>query len=440
VDTGHILASGREVSASVTPGTLRFTTAGSVDDGKSTLIGRLLLDAKGLLEDQLASVARTTERRGARAGGTANGLDLSLFTDGLTSEREQGITIDVAYRYFATPRRRFIIADTPGHEQYTRNMVTGSSTADLSVILVDATRGISQQTRRHAAVASLLAIPRIVVAVNKMDQVGWDRAVFEEIAADFAAVAHSLGLVDITLIPLSALEGDMVVTRGDRLDWYEGPTLLDVLETAPAGIPARELRFPVQLVSRSRFGGRQEQRGYLGRIESGTITVGETIVAWPHGLEARVADIVTLDGALHSASAGRSVTVVLDRQVDVARGDLLSHAYDAPSVVRRFRARLTWLDRDPLSRGRRYWLKHGTQMVRASIESLDSRLDLTTLQPDATAQTLAFNDIGTVRIGVARPLIADAYAANRATGSFILIDEATHHTVAGGMISEVTNG
>jgi sulfate adenylyltransferase subunit 1 len=196
----------------------------------------------------------------------------------------------------------------------------------------------------------------------------------------------------------------------------------------------------VQLVSRSRFGGRQEQRGYLGRIESGTITVGEMVVAWPHGLEARVAGIVTLDGALHSASAGRSVTVVLDRQVDVARGDLLSHAYDAPSVVRRFRARLTWLDRDPLSRGRRYWLKHGTQMVRASIESLDSRLDLTTLQPDAAAQTLAFNDIGTVRIGVARPLIADAYAANRATGSFILIDEATHHTVAGGMISEVTNG
>jgi sulfate adenylyltransferase subunit 1 len=423
----------------VAPTTLRFTTAGSVDDGKSTLIGRILLDAKGLMEDQLAAVARTTAR-GARAGGTDSGLDLALFTDGLTSEREQGITIDVAYRYFATPRRRFIIADNPGHEQYTRNMVTGSSTADVSVILVDATRGISKQTRRHAAVASLLAIPRVVVAVNKMDQVGWNRAVFEEIAADFSGVAQSLGLHGVTLIPMSALEGDMVVTRGANLDWYEGPTLLEVLETAEAGQPSGHLRFPVQLVSRSRFGAGKEHRGYLGRIESGTITVGDTVVAWPHRLEARVADIVTLDGTLPSASAGRSVTVVLDRQVDVARGDLFSHAHDAPSIARRFDARLTWLDRDPLAQGRRYWLKHGTQTVRASIEALHSRLDLTTLQPDEGAATLAFNDIGTVRIGVARALIADAYADNRATGSFILIDEATYHTVAGGMISELHGG
>jgi sulfate adenylyltransferase subunit 1 len=404
-----------------------------VDDGKSTLIGRLLLDAKGLLEDQLAAVARTT----ARAGG--EGMDLSLFTDGLTLEREQGITIDVAYRYFATPKRRFIIADNPGHEQYTRNMVTGSSTADVSVILVDATRGISEQTRRHAAVASLLAIPRVVVAVNKMDQVGWDRAVFEQIAADFASVAQSLGLHGVTLIPLSALEGDMVVRRGDKLGWYEGPTLLEVLESAEAGQPAGHLRFPVQLVSRSRFGSRQEQRGYLGRVESGSLSVGDTVVAWPHRLEARVADIVTVDGTLHTATAGRSITVVLDRQVDIARGDLLSHAHDAPTLTRRFDARLTWLDRDPLSQGRRYWLKQGTQTVRACIESLHSRLDLTTLLPDAGAETLAFNDIGTVRIAVGRTLIADAYADNRATGSFILIDEATNHTVAGGMISEVAS-
>ena len=436
--TGHILTSSGDLSPGAA-GTLRFTTAGSVDDGKSTLIGRLLLDAKGLLEDQLASVARTTARRGREAG-IVSGMDLSLFTDGLTLEREQGITIDVAYRYFATPRRRFIIADNPGHEQYTRNMVTGSSTADVSVILVDATRGISQQTRRHAAVAALLAIPRVVVAVNKMDQVGFDRAVFEEIAADFAAVSQSLGLANVSLIPLSALEGDMVVERGERLGWYEGPTLLEVLETADAGRPAGHLRLPVQLVSRSRFGNRQEHRGYLGRIESGTITVGDTVVAWPHGLEARVADIVTLDGTLHAASAGRSVTVVLDRQVDVARGDLISHAHDAPSIIRRFGARLTWLDRDPLSQGRRYWLKHGTQTVRATIEALESRLDLTTLLPDSGAATLAFNDIGTVRIGVARPIIADAYAANRATGSFILIDEATNHTVAGGMIAETSLG
>ena len=431
--TGHILSSGSDLSPPAAS-TLRFTTAGSVDDGKSTLIGRLLLDAKGLLEDQLAAVARTTARRGD------SGLDLALFTDGLTLEREQGITIDVAYRYFATPRRRFIIADTPGHEQYTRNMVTGSSTADLSVILVDATRGISTQTRRHAAVAALLAIPQVVVAINKMDQVGFDRAVFEQIGADFAAIAHSLGLAKYSLIPMSALDGDMVVRRGKRLGWYRGPTLLEVLESAPAGIPAAQLRFPVQLVSRSRFGRRREHRGYLGRIESGSVTVGERVVAWPHGLEARVDEIVTLDGTLRTAGAGRSVTLVLDRQVDIARGDVLSHSDDAPLALRRFGARLTWLDRDPLTTGRRYWLKHGTQTVRAGIEALESRLDLATLQPDSSATTLDFNDLGTVRLAVARPLIADLYAANRATGSFILIDEATNHTVAAGMISEAANG
>jgi len=425
---------GRMDEAIVTPGTLRFTTAGSVDDGKSTLIGRLLLDAKGLLEDQLAAVARSTARRGAV------GLDLSLFTDGLTLEREQGITIDVAYRYFATPRRRFIIADTPGHEQYTRNMVTGASTADLSVILVDAARGISRQTRRHAAVAALLAIPRVVVAVNKMDQVHYDRGVFERIAAEFAGIAQSLRLGHVTVIPVSALEGDMVVRRGDRLSWYDGPTLLDVLESAPSGIPSEQLRFPVQLVSRSRFGGAAEHRGYLGRVESGTIAVGDRVTVWPQRLEARVTEIVTLDGTLHAAGAGRSITVVLDRQVDVARGDVITHGADAPSAARRFSARLTWLDREPLSTGRRYWLKHGTQTVRATIEALESRLDLETLLPDAAAQTLEFNDLGNVRLAVARALVADPFATNRATGSFILIDEATNHTAAAGMIDEVSHG
>ena len=415
-------------------GTLRFTTAGSVDDGKSTLIGRLLLDSKVLLEDQLANVARTTARRGDA------GMDLSLFTDGLTLEREQGITIDVAYRYFATPRRRFIIADTPGNEQYTRNMVTGASTADLSVILVDAARGISRQTRRHAAVAALLAIPRVVVAVNKMDQVGYDPAVFESIVADFAAIQQSLGLAHVTLIPMSALEGDMVVERGGRLDWYQGPTLLEVLESAPAGGKAAALRFPVQLVSRSRFGGRAELRGYLGRVESGEVAIGDTVRAWPQGLQARVVDIVTLEGTLSRAGAGRSVTLVLDRQLDVARGDVLTHESQPPAVARRFSARLTWLDRDPLAQGRRYWLKHGTQTVRATIEALQSRLDLETLRPDAGAGTLEFNDLGSVRIAVARALVADRYADNRATGSFILIDEATHHTVAAGMIDEVAHG
>jgi sulfate adenylyltransferase subunit 1 len=319
-------------------------------------------------------------------------------------------------------------------------MVTGSSTADLSVILVDATRGISTQTRRHAAVAALLAIPRVVVAVNKMDMVAWDRAVFDAIAAEFAGVARSLGLRDTTVIPVSALEGDMVVTRGEHLDWYRGPTLLEVLESAKSGEPAASLRFPIQLVSRARFGQGREHRGYLGRVESGTIAIGETVVAWPYGLEARVADIVTVDGTLEAASAGRSITVVLDRQVDVARGDLLSHAYDPPSIARRFDARLTWLDRDPLTAGRRYWLKHGTQTVRASIEAVHSRLDLATLEPDSRASTLGFNDLGSVSVFAGRALIADPYARNRATGSFILIDEASNHTVAAGMISEIAGG
>jgi sulfate adenylyltransferase subunit 1 len=412
----------------IAPGTLRFTTAGSVDDGKSTLIGRLLLDAKGLLEDQLAAVARTTSRRGGE------GIDLSLFTDGLTLEREQGITIDVAYRYFATPRRRFIIADTPGHEQYTRNMVTGASTADLTVILVDAARGVQPQTRRHAAVAALLAIPRIVFAVNKMDQVDFDRAVFEGIAADIAEITRSLALPHVSLIPVSALAGDMVVERGERLGWYEGPTLLDVLESAPAGQPSTHLRFPVQLVSRARFGDKLEHRGYLGRVESGTLRVGDTVVARPAGWEARVVDIVTIEGTLAAAGAGRSVTVVLDRQVDIARGDILTHVHDAPQVLRRFGARLVWLDREPLAVGARYWLKHGAQTIRATVESLQSRLDLGTLQSDAAARGLDFNDIGTVRIAAGRAIAADAYPVNRATGSVILIDEATNHTVAAGMI------
>jgi sulfate adenylyltransferase subunit 1 len=408
----------------IAPGTLRFTTAGSVDDGKSTLIGRLLLDARACSKTSLPRSARTS-RRGATS--------TSRSSPTVSIERERGITVDVAYRYFETPKRRFIIADTPGHEQYTRNMVTGASTADLTVILVDASRGVQPQTRRHAAVASLLAIPRVVFAINKMDEVRFDRAVFENIAADLAEIARSLALAHVTLVPLSALEGDMVVERGSRLDWYEGPTLLDVLESAPAGQPAAHLRFPVQLVSRARFGGRHELRGYLGRIESGTLHTGDTVVVWPEGYEARVTEIVTLDGQLEVAGAGRSVTIVLDRQVDIARGDIITHATEAPRVLRRFGARVVWMDRDALTAGRRYWLKHGTQTVRATVESLESRLDLDTMQP-ANAHSLEFNDIGAVRIAVARPIAADPYAANRATGSFILIDEATHRTVGAGMI------
>jgi sulfate adenylyltransferase subunit 1 len=415
--------------------TLRFTTSGSVDDGKSTLIGRLLYDSKALLEDQLATVARTTERRG---GSTARrGLDLSLFTDGLTAEREQGITIDVAWRYFATPRRRFIIADTPGHEQYTRNMVTGASTAALAIVLADAARGLTMQSRRHAAIASLLGIPQIVLAVNKMDLVGHDRAAFEAIAADFAAVARSLGLARVTAIPLSALEGDMVVHRGGNLDWYEGPTLLEALESAAFARDAAALRFPVQLVSRSRFGRRGEFRGYLGRVESGTIAAGDTVAAWPGGQEARVAEIVTLDGALERAFTGQSVTLVLDRQVDIARGDMLSHRDEAPVAARRLDAHLAWLDREPLALGRRYWLQQATRSVRARVDELAHRLDLASLAPDESARSLGFNDLGRARLTTAAPVVVDRYRDNRATGSFVLIDDATHQTVAGGMIEEV---
>ena len=414
--------------------TLRFATSGSVDDGKSTLIGRLLHDSKALLEDQLAAVAKSTARRGD------DGMDLSLFTDGLTAEREQGITIDVAWRYFATPKRRFIIADTPGHEQYTRNMVTGASTASLSIVLADAKRGLTTQTRRHAAIASLLAIPHVVLAVNKMDLVGYDRAAYESIAADFAEVARSLGLAKVTTIPISALKGDMVVDRGDNLDWYEGPTLLEALESASSVEPSTALRFPVQLVSRSRFGPRADFRGYLGRVETGSVSAGDTIVAWPAGLEAKVDEIITLDGTIERAGPAQSVTLVLDRQIDVSRGDVLSHRANAPAPARQFTARLAWLDRDALSTSRRYWLKSGTRTVRATVDEVLHRLDLATLAPDTSADELAFNDLGLARLSTAAPIVADPYRANRHTGSFILIDDASHHTVAGGMIEALERG
>ena len=424
----------RELPGEVT--TLRFGTAGSVDDGKSTLIGRLLHDAKGLMEDQLAAVARTTARQGAAEGE----IDMSLFTDGLTAEREQGITIDVAWRYFATPRRRFIIADTPGHEQYTRNMVTGASTASLSIVLADAHRGLTTQSRRHAAIASLLAIPHVVLAVNKMDLAGWDRGAFESIAAEFEGIARALGLPKVTAIPLSALRGDMVVERGNNLDWYTGPTLLEALESASPVDPVDDLRFPVQLVARSRFGPRADLRGYQGRVETGSVAVGDTIVVHPAGVEARVADIVTLDGRLEVAGPGRSVTIVLDRPVDLARGDVLSHARSAPTVARAFTARLAWLDRDALVVGRRYWLKQGTKSVRATVDEVIHRLDLASLAPDPAAGTLAFNDLGLARLSVNAPLAVDPYARNRHTGSFVLVDDATNHTVAGGMIEEALRG
>jgi sulfate adenylyltransferase subunit 1 len=414
--------------------TLRFTTAGSVDDGKSTLIGRLLYDTKSILEDQLTSIENTTAKRGGK------GIDLSLLTDGLTAEREQGITIDVAYRYFATLKRRFIIADTPGHEQYTRNMVTGASTADLSLILVDASKGLQTQSRRHAIIASLLGIPHVVVVVNKMDLASYSHEVFNQIRDEFIAFGRTLDFAKIDFIPVSALEGDMVVDRGEQLSWYQGPTLLELLETTKAAeAAAGDFRFPVQLVARTKLGDRAEYRGYMGRIESGRVSVGDRIEVLPSGLEAKVQDIVTLTGSLTTAAAPQSVTLLLDTQIDISRGDLFAHADELPTVTNQITANLSWMSTQPLDTSRRYLIKHTTQSVRVVLEGIDHRLNVNTLERETGVTTFKLNDIGRVRLKTLRPLMVDPYRVNRATGSFILIDELTNQTVAAGMILGGTN-
>ena len=420
--------------------TLRFTTAGSVDDGKSTLIGRLLYDSKSIFEDQLTSIKDTTSRRGGK------GIDLSLLTDGLTAEREQGITIDVAYRYFATLKRRFIIADTPGHEQYTRNMVTGASTADLSLILVDAGKGLQTQSRRHAIIASLLGIPHVVVAVNKMDLVNYSHEVFQKIREEFIAFARTLDFAEIDFIPVSALDGDMVVERGEQLSWYEGPTLLELLETTKAAKSAAgDFRFPVQRVASTKLGGRAEFRGYMGRIESGRVSVGDRIAVLPSGLEATVQAIVTLDGNLTTAAAPESVTLLLDMQIDISRGDLFAHVDDLPAVTNMITANLSWMSAQPLdsslAKPGRYLIKHTTQTVRVVLEGIDYRLNVNSLERETGITSFKLNDIGRVRLKTLRPLMVDAYRSNRITGSFILIDEVTNQTVAAGMIlGDFANG
>ncbi len=418
--------------ASTTIDTLRFTTAGSVDDGKSTLIGRLLYDSKSILEDQVAAIARTTEKRGQA------GLDLSLLTDGLTAEREQGITIDVAYRYFATPSRRFIIADTPGHEQYTRNMVTGASTANVAIVLIDAARGIQPQSRRHAALAVLLDLPHVVVAVNKMDLVGYDETVFTKIQTEFTAIAQELGVRNVSFIPVSALAGDMVVARAvdgvTNMPWYVGPTLLEFLETVPVEKQTESaFRFPVQLVSRVRFGASKENRGYLGRVESGHIKVGAEIVVLPSGNTARIAEIITLDGNSETASSLDSITITLDRQLDISRGDMIADAAHPPRVTDIVRANVCWLGSEALNANRRYLLKIGTRAVRAQIAAVNSRYDVQTLTANP-ATTLNTNDIGELLIRTVQPIMIDAYSINHATGGLILIDEATNATVAAGTV------
>ena len=418
---------------------LRFITAGSVDDGKSTLIGRLLFDSKGIFADQLAAVSRAKHKR--TVGDT---IDLSLLTDGLEAEREQGITIDVAYRYFATPKRKFIIADTPGHEQYTRNMVTGASTADAVIILIDVSKvtlredggvDLLTQTKRHSTIAKLLQIEHVVVAVNKMDLIGYDQAIYDRIVAEYQHFATSLGLKDITAIPLSALTGDNVVEPSANTPWYSGPTLIDLLESLSVYDEAHSapFRFPVQLVARHNGHAAKDFRGYMGRIESGVVNVGDTLVVQPSGQSATVKEIVTFDGSLQSATAGQSVTLVLNEYVDVSRGDMLAGSAQPATLLKQVTADVCWMADEPLDLRRKYWLKHGTRQTAARFARIDTLLDVNTQQRHP-AEGLKLNDIARVQLTVQQPLAADAYDAIRATGAFILIDEVTHQTVAAGMI------
>lgn len=409
---------------------LRFITAGSVDDGKSTLIGRLLYDSKSIFEDQLSAITNTTRKRGM------TGVDLSLLTDGLQAEREQGITIDVAYRYFATPKRKFIIADTPGHEQYTRNMVTGASTANLAIILIDARKGVLTQSRRHAYLASLVGIPHLVVAVNKMDLVDYSQTVFDEIHKEFSAFADELKLRNVEYIPMSALNGDMVVDRGDNLPWYKGVTLMSFLEDIAIAhdVNLEEFRFPVQWVCRPQTEELHDFRGYMGRIESGCIQVGDAVTLLPSGLTSRIKEVLVYEGAIDQAAAPQSVTLTIDDHLDISRGDMLVKTKDAPPrVTKEFDAMLCWLSEQPQDPQRKYLIKHTTRVVKAIISDIDYRVDVNTLKQEPV-DTLKMNDIARVKFKVQQPLICDDYARNHATGSFILIDESSNNTVAAGMI------
>jgi sulfate adenylyltransferase subunit 1 len=420
-------------------GLLRFITAGSVDDGKSTLIGRLLFDSKGIFADQLDAISRAKHKR--TVGDT---IDLSLLTDGLEAEREQGITIDVAYRYFATPKRKFIIADTPGHEQYTRNMVTGASTADAVIILIDVSKvkfgengevELLTQTKRHSTIAHLLRIEHVIVSVNKMDLVNYDQTVYNRIVGAYKTFAEQLGLTDVYAIPMSALVGDNVVEKSDKMPWYEGPTLIELLESLSVYDEAHEepFRFPVQLVARHGGHLANDFRGYMGRVEAGRVKKGDKLVVQPTGLSATVKDVLTFDGPIESASAGQSITLLLEEYLDISRGDMLA-ASDAPAtLLKSVEAEICWLSEEPLDVRRKYWLKHTTKQVAARVAKIDTLLDINTQERRPT-DTLKLNDIATVTINVQQPLAADAYDAIRATGSFILIDEVTHQTVAAGMI------
>lgn len=413
---------------------LRFNTCGSVDDGKSTLIGRLLYDSKSIMEDQLEALERSADITGGGA------INLANLTDGLRAEREQGITIDVAYRYFATPRRKFIVADTPGHVQYTRNMVTGASTANLSIVLVDARLGVIEQTRRHTYLAALLGIPHLVIAVNKMDLVDWSEDRFWEIRDEIEAFLPKLdAFKDVKFVPISALNGDNVVDASQHTPWYCGPTLLGHLETVhiASDWSLGGVRFPVQWVNRPNNPtdkALHDFRGLSGQLAGGIVKVGQKVMVLPSGVKSTVKEIWTHDGALPEAFCPQSITLVLEHDVDVSRGDMLVGLDHLPGMSSELKGRVCWMNQKPLQPGRKYFLKHATQTVQAIVTNLDSRINIQTFDPEADPAQLAVNDIGEVRIRTAKPVVFDAYANNRLTGSFILIEQGTNATVAAGML------
>jgi sulfate adenylyltransferase subunit 1 len=411
---------------------LRLVTVGSVDDGKSTLIGRLLVDTKGAFEDQLLAVRK---KKGKKKIASAAEIDLAMLTDGLSAEREQGITIDVAYRYFATPKRKFIMADCPGHEQYTRNMVTGASTASVAVILIDARNGVMPQTKRHTHILALLGMPHLIVAINKMDMVNHDQATFEKIRKDMIDYCAKQGIKDLVCIPMSALNGDMVAVRGENMPWYKGATLLETFESLPVldQLDEQSFRFPVQLLNRPQTSDLPDYRGFMGTIASGTVKVGDKLTALPSGKSSTVKEIVMFDGNLDEAFAPQSITITLKDEIDISRGDMLVHSASGLEPRKEITANVCWIGDEPLEPKKKYWVKHTTNTIKAMVTEIDFKTDIHSLEHDAADQ-LAMNEIGQIQLKLLKPIYADSYANNRATGSFILIDSFTNNTVGAGMI------
>jgi sulfate adenylyltransferase subunit 1 len=412
---------------------LRLVTVGSVDDGKSTLIGRLLVDTKGAFEDQLLAVRK--KKGETKVVASAAEIDLAMLTDGLSAEREQGITIDVAYRYFATPKRKFIMADCPGHEQYTRNMVTGASTASAAIILIDARNGVMPQTKRHTHILALLGMPHLIVAINKMDLVDHDQATFEKIREDMIDYCAKQGVKDLICIPMSALNGDMVAVRGDNMPWYEGPTLLETFESLPVldELDEQPFRFPVQLLNRPQTANFPDYRGFMGTIASGTVKVGDKVMVLPTGKSSKVKEIVTFDGNLDEAFAPQSVSITLEDEIDISRGDMLVRGDSKLNPQKEITANVCWIGDEPLEPKKKYWIKHTTNTLKAMVTDIDFKTDIHSLEHEQ-ADELAMNEIGQIQLKLLKPIYADRYAVNRFTGSFILIDSFTNNTVGAGMI------